>query len=128
MPFDIFDAMRKRLSSFRYAFQGIADVFRAQPNARIHGTVALLVIAAGLYVRLSSMEWVAVVLCIAVVIALEALNTALEHLTNLVSPTHHPLAGKAKDAAAAAVLIAVFGAVIVGLLIFLPKMSAFNTL
>lgn len=64
-----------------------------------------------------------VVLCIALVISLEALNTAIEHLTDLVSPDYHPLAGKAKDVAAAAVLIAAMGAAVAGGLIFLPKIT-----
>jgi len=67
------------------------------------------------------MEWIVVVLCVAVVLSLEAMNTAIEHLTDLVSPGFHPLAGKTKDVAAAAVLLAAMGAVVVGLLIFLPK-------
>ena len=62
-------------------------------------------------------------ICIALVISLEAVNTALEYLTDLVSPERHPLAGKAKDVAAAAVLIAAIGSAIVGLLIFVPKFS-----
>jgi diacylglycerol kinase len=70
------------------------------------------------------MEWVALVICIVLVLALEAVNTALEYLTDLVSPEYHPLAGKAKDVAAAAVLIAAIGAVWVGILIFMPYLSA----
>lgn len=66
------------------------------------------------------MEWLAVILCFALVIGLEAVNTALEYLTDLVSPDYHPLAGKTKDVAAAAVLIAALGAVAVGLLVFVP--------
>lgn len=65
-----------------------------------------------------------VALCIALVLSLEALNTAVEHLTDLVSPDYHPLAGKAKDVAAAAVLIAAMGAIVAGGLIFLPKIVA----
>ena len=113
--------MRARLRSFRYAFQGLADLFRTQPNARIHLAAAALVVAVGAYTGLSRLEWLAIVLCIGLVIALEAVNTALEYLTDLVSPEHHPLAGKAKDAAAAAVLVAALGAAVVGAVIFGPK-------
>jgi len=113
--------MKKRIKSFQYAFQGIADVFRSEPNAWIHGFVAGCVLAAGWYCALSKTEWCIVILCVALVFAAEAFNTALEYLTDLVSPEHHPLAGKAKDAAAAGVLLTAIGAAIVGLLVFLPK-------
>lgn len=110
-----------RIQSFRYALRGLADVIASQPNARIHLVAAAVVATAGFYFQISSGEWCAVLLCIALVISLEAANTAIEHLTDLVSPDFHPLAGKAKDAAAAAVLVAAMGAVAVGLVVFLPK-------
>jgi diacylglycerol kinase len=113
--------LRRRADSFRFAFQGLADLLRSQPNARIHLGIALLALGAGFYFGLSRLEWVAIVLCITIVFALEAANTALEYLTDLVSPQYHPLAGKAKDAAAAAVLLAAAGAVAVGGIIFGPK-------
>lgn len=114
-------SLRKRADSFRYAFQGLADLLRSQPNARIHLAVAVAVAMAGFFFRISHMEWIAVVICIALVLALEAVNTALEYLTDLVSPDFHPLAGKVKDASAAAVLVAAAGALVVGIIIFLPK-------
>lgn len=117
-------SLRQRIDSFRYAFQGMADLFRTQPNSQFHLAAAVLVVGAGYWLQLSRIEWVAIVLCIALVIALEALNTGLEYLTDLVSPDYHPLAGKAKDAGAAAVLIGAIGAAIVGLLIFGPKLLA----
>jgi diacylglycerol kinase len=116
--------MKKRLASFRYAFNGMYDLFRSQPNARIHLLAAALAVASGIYFQISRQEWLAVVVCIALVISLEAMNTALEYLTDLISPGHHPLAGKAKDAAAAAVLVAALGAVAVAAIIFLPKLAA----
>ena len=115
--------MKKRLHSFRYAFQGLADLFRSQPNARIHAVASAVAVCLGLFLQISRLEWAVVVLSIALVISLEALNTAIEHLTDLVSPDYHPLAGKAKDVAAAAVLIAAMGAAVVGGLIFLPKIA-----
>jgi len=114
--------LKKTLNSFKFAFQGIDDLFRTQLNSRLHLLVSVIVIAAGFYFSIDRMEWVSIVLCITMVISLEALNTALEYLTNLVSPDYHPLAGRAKDAAAGAVLIAGLGAAIVGLLIFLPRL------
>lgn len=112
----------KRIKSFQYALQGIADLFRSQPNARIHLFVLICVLVAGFYFGLSATEWALIIICIAMVLAAEAANTALEYLTDLVSPDYHPLAGKAKDAAAASVLFLAIGAAIVGLIIFVPKL------
>ncbi len=120
-------SIRKRISSFRYAFRGLSDLFRRQPNARIHLLAAVSVVALGIYCQISRMEWIALSICISLVLALEALNTALEYLTDLISPEFHPLAGKAKDVAAAAVLLAAAGAVVVGLLIFIPRLYLFTT-
>jgi diacylglycerol kinase len=114
--------LKKRLNSFRYAFSGIMDLFRSQPNAHIHLFAAAGVIAAGFYFQISMQEWGLVALAITGVLAAEAFNTAIEHLTDLVSPNLHPLAGKAKDAAAGAVLLTAIGAAVVGCLVFLPKL------
>jgi diacylglycerol kinase (ATP) len=114
-------SLRKRADSFRFALQGLTDMLRSQPNARIHVAVAAAVAVAGFFFRISRTEWIAVVICIVLVFALEAVNTALEYLTDLVSPDFHPLAGKAKDVAAAAVFFVALGAFVVGLIIFLPK-------
>ena len=116
--------LKKRLNSFRYAIAGIADMTRSQANVKIHLVATVLVIIAGCYFDLNHTEWCLVVLAIASVLAAEGFNTALEYLTDLVSPNHHPLAGKAKDVAAGAVLLAAIGAAAVGLLIFLPKIMA----
>ncbi|MEL6925421.1 MAG: diacylglycerol kinase family protein [Bacteroidota bacterium] len=115
---------KQRLNSFKYAFKGIGDLFRSTPNARIHAFVAIVVIIAGFIFDISRMEWVALSITMAMVLSAEAFNTAIEYLTDLVSPDYHQLAGKTKDAAAGAVLLTAIGAVIVGLLIFLPKLLA----
>ena len=120
--------MIKRLLSFKYAFAGLADMVRTQVNARIHLAAATSVLIAGWFFQLSATEWALLFICIAGVLAAEAFNTALEYLTDLVSPGIHPLAGKAKDAAAAAVLLVSIGAIAVGLLIFLPKFFSFLNL
>jgi diacylglycerol kinase len=118
--------LKKRLASFRFAFKGIRVLFASQPNARIHLIAALLAVLAGWYTGISHLEWLILTGWITLVICLEAVNTALEFLTDLVSPQHHPLAGKVKDVAAAAVLLAAAGAVISGGLIFLPKLFWFG--
>ena len=108
--------LRKRLKSFKYAFQGIKDLLVSQPNARIHFLAMIIVIAAGLFFSLSFAEWALISITIAFVFSAEAFNTALEHLTDLVSPDQHPLAGKTKDVAAAAVLLMAIAAAIIGLI------------
>lgn len=112
--------LRKRLLSFKYAFKGIAALF-TQPNACIHAVVAVLVVVAGFFFGIAAWEWVAVALCIGAVLMAEAFNSAVEALADKVSPDMDPLIGRAKDLAAGAVLLMVFGAVAVGLIIFLPK-------
>lgn len=111
-----------RLKSFKYAWNGLLDLVKTQPNAQIHLLITVLVLAAGYYFQLSASEWCIILLTIALVLAAEAFNTALEYLTNLVSPDYHPLAGKTKDVAAGGVLITAFIAVLVGMIIFLPKL------
>ncbi len=114
-------SLQNRAASFRYAFKGIQDLFKSQANARIHLTVAMVVIASGIFFQISRTEWLSIAFCIGLVLSLEAINTAIEYLTDLVSPDFHPLAGKVKDMAAAAVLLAAMAAIVVGLLVFLPK-------
>ncbi len=113
--------LNERLRSFAFAWKGILTMFRAEPNAKIHLLAAMLAIAAGCWFDIEKAEWCLVVLAIAGVFTAEAFNTSIEELTNLVSPEPHPLAGKAKDLAAAGVLFAAFGAAIVGVIVFLPR-------
>ena len=113
-------SIKKRLKSFVYAGKGIITLFKHEHNAWIHCIFTILVITAGFYFDVTKSEWVTLVLCIGIVFAAEAFNTAIEKLTDLVSPDIHPLAGKAKDLAAGAVLISAITAAIIGLIIFLP--------
>lgn len=115
---------KRRLRSFKYAFTGLLDLIKTQPNARIHLLVAIAVVVAGVYFKVSATEWCILILMIALVLVAEAFNTALEYLTDLVSPDYHPLAGKTKDVAAAGVLIFAIAAIIIGMIIFLPKIVA----
>ncbi|HEU4649401.1 MAG TPA: diacylglycerol kinase family protein [Gemmatimonadales bacterium] len=109
-----------RVRSFRYALRGIAVVLHSQHNAWIHAAASLLVVAAGLATGLGRLEWCALVLAIVAVWVAEALNTAFEALCDVASPSLHPMVERAKDVAAGAVLIAAIGAVIIGLLVFVP--------
>ena len=109
-----------RLRSFGHAFRGLRVLLQTQQNARIHALATVLVAAAGALARLSALEWALIALAVVCVWAAEALNTAIEFLVDLASPGQHPLAAKAKDVAAGAVLIAAIGSLIVGILVFGP--------
>jgi diacylglycerol kinase (ATP) len=111
-----------RWRSMTLAARGVVVVLRTQHNAWLHAVATTLVILAGLFAGLSRLEWCAIVLAMMAVWTAEALNTALEILVDLVSPSLHPLAGRAKDVAAGAVLISACGAVIVGVLVFAPHL------
>ena len=117
--------LKKRIESFGYAFKGIATLFRTQINARIHLIVLMGVIPAGFFFKINTTEWCFIALASGAVLAAEAMNTAIEFVVDLVSPQYNELAGKAKDVAAAGVLLTVFGAVLAGLIIFLPKILEF---
>ena len=113
--------MKKRIRSFGYAGRGIRLVFATEANMKIHIVIAILVVICGFLFCISRIEWMLCLLCIGLVFGMEMMNTAIENVVNLASPAFHPLAGKAKDIAAGAVLICAIIAVIVGLLIFVPK-------
>ncbi len=118
--------IKERIASFGYAFEGIFEVIKSQANFKIHFLAAFVAIAAGFYFTISTREWCLIVGSIVAVLSAETFNTAIEHLTNLVSPDYHILAKKTKDAAAGAVLFMAMGAAIIGLLIFLPKILSSN--
>ena len=111
-------------SSFAYAFAGLAYVFRTQRNFRIHIAIALLMSLLGWLLGLDLTEWAVFGVTVVVVLAAEMTNTMIEALVDLVSPGYHPLAKVAKDVAAGVVLLTAIGAVVVGLLIFGPKLLA----
>jgi len=110
----------RRLKSFAYALHGVAVLVRTQPNARIHLLATILVCVAGGYVGLSRVEWLWIVVAIVLVWSAEAFNTALEQLADSLHPEWHPGIGRAKDVAAAAVLIAALGAAVIGVLVYMP--------
>lgn len=97
---------------------------QTQENARIHVGAAVITIAAGFFFGITRLEWCAVVLAIGFVMMAEAVNTAIEAIVDLASPELHPLAGRAKDVAAGAVLFAAVTAVMIGLLVFGPHVLA----
>ena len=117
--------MRKRIQSFGYAFRGIKSVFLSEANMKIHIFITVLVVICGVVFTISITEWMFCLVCIAIVTGAEMINTAIENVVDLASPEQHPLAGKAKDIAAGAVLLCAIISVIIGLIIFIPKVLHF---
>ncbi len=111
-------SLRKRVRSFGYAFCGIRTLVREEHNARIHLFAMVCVIVAGVLLQISPTEWCLVVLCFGGVLMAEAMNSAVEALADLVSPEFHPLVKKAKDVAAAGVLMMAIAAAVVGVIVF----------
>jgi diacylglycerol kinase (ATP) len=110
------------LRSFVYAARGIRTLLGSQHNAWLHVAATLLVLAAGLGLGVARSEWLALVLAVTLVWSAEALNTAVEFLSDAASPEFHPLIAKAKDVAAGAVLICALGALFVAALVFVPHL------
>ena len=113
--------MEKFLKGFGFAFKGLIYAFKTQLNFRIHTLLAVVILCLGWYYNLDSTEWLWILSTISLVLIVELINTAIEVLTDLVSPVYHPKAGIVKDVSAAAVLIAAFFAIAVGLIILIPK-------
>lgn len=110
----------KFLRSFQYAWSGITHTFKTQRNMRIHGTVAILVLIMLWWLNAPRGDVLLVFFCIALVMSLELVNTAIEAVVDLVTEEWHPQAKIAKDVAAGAVLFSVIIAVIIGLYVFVP--------
>jgi diacylglycerol kinase (ATP) len=116
--------VRRRVASFGYAFRGVWAALRTEIHLRFHALATVVVLGLGFYFRLSRLEWALVALAVSLVWSLELVNTAVEAVVNLVSPDYHPLAGRAKDVAAGAVLVGALAALAVGLLVFGPRVWA----
>lgn len=114
--------IKARIRSFGFAFKGIATFFLSQAHAKIHALATLIVVALGCWLGLNATEWAILVLTMAMVWVAEAVNTAIEFTVDLASPEQHPLAGKAKDVAAGAVLLAAIAAVVVAGLVLGPHL------
>lgn len=113
-------SIRARLASFKYAFQGLGHVLKAEHNFLVHLAAAIAVIALGAILHINKAEWLIIILCIGMVLITEILNTAIEWLVDMVSPQRNEKAGMIKDIAAASVLIAALVALVVGIVVFVP--------
>ncbi len=109
-----------QMKSFAVAFQGIWTLIRNERNFRFHLLVTIMVVIAGFFFNVEKAEWLAVFLCIGLVLSMEALNTSIEYICDMISPEHHPMVKMIKDVSAAAVLLSSIIAVIVGCIIFIP--------
>lgn len=112
----------KRLrKSFGYAFKGIDDVIKHEPNMKIHVVVAILVVFMAFILKVSIIEWIILVLLIGAVLAAETINTTIENLVDMYTKEYDEKAKIVKDTAAGTVLILAITSAIIGLIIFIPK-------
>ena len=120
-------SVRGRLKSTVHASDGIIEMLRSQHNAWVHAAATLGVTVAGLVFGVTASEWCFLVLVMVLVWVAEGLNTAFEFMCDVASPEFHPLVAKSKDVAAGAVLLSAVGAVIIGLIVFLPYLLSYLT-
>ncbi len=113
--------MKTFFKAFSYAWMGIMHGATRERNVKFHLVAAIVVIVVGGLTGLSQFEWIIITAVIALMIALELMNAAVERVVDLVTQERHPLAKQAKDLAAGAVLVFSIASAIIGLLIFLPK-------
>lgn len=111
----------KRIKSFYYAWNGIKYTIKSQHNMWIHLVIMCLVIILGVFFQLTFLEWGLICTAIGIVLLSEIFNTAVELITDIISPEYNKKAGLVKDIAAGAVLVATLTAVAIGLIVFLPK-------
>lgn len=111
------------LRSFGFALEGVSYLIRTQRNVRIELVIGAVVLALAAWLRITTLEWAVLILTVALVLSLEALNTAVELAVTLASPERHPLAKSAKDVSAAMVLIAAIASVVIGLMVLGPRLA-----
>lgn len=115
------DALKKLLWSFHFAFNGLVNTLKSEQNMRIHAVGTVVAVTMGILLHISAMEWIAVILCIGLVTSAEIFNTAIEILADRVTMLNDELIRRSKDAAAAGVMVISFATLIVGGIVFLPK-------
>lgn len=116
-------SIKARIRSFKFAFKGIYTVLKEEHNFYIHISAAMIVITAGFWLKVNRADWLWLVFAIGLVFTAEIFNSAIERLVDLKQPEQDPLAGKIKDLAAGAVLIAAITAAIIGVLVFWPYLD-----
>lgn len=114
---------KRRILSFKHAYEGILAAINEEPNLKFHLLIALLVIVAGFFLRISERDWIIVVILIGLIISVELTNTAIEAVVDAFSPSEHPGAKLAKDISAGAVLVVSITAAAVGIIVFLHYLN-----
>ena len=114
-------SLRKRLKSFGFAFNGLVILLREEHNSRIHFIAAFITVFIAFWLKISAIEWVAIVFAIGFVITLEIINSAIENMADFISPEKHEMIKKIKDLSAAGVLVGSITSLIIGIIVFLPK-------
>ncbi len=115
----------KRGKSFQHAIRGIFILIKTQHNMWLHLLAGAVAVFLGFFLHISEGEWLAIVLAISIVILAEAFNTAIEFDIDLTSPEEHPFARDTKDVAAGAVLLSAISAIVIGCIVFVPKIILF---
>lgn len=115
-------SLKSRLQSFRFALNGLSSLLKYEHNSRIHSIAAIAVFILGLLLKIDLTEWSLLIIVIGIVFITELLNSSLESFADSLKPEWNDLIGKAKDYSAAAVLIATIISLVVGVIIFAPKL------
>ncbi|QBA64049.1 diacylglycerol kinase [Muriicola soli] len=112
---------KNRLKGFVYALKGAILLLRTESSIQVQFILALVMTAAGFYFDISAVEWMLQILAIGLVMGVEGVNTAIEKLSDYIQPNHDPKIGFVKDISAGAVMFVAIASVIIGLIIYLPK-------
>lgn len=112
-------------ASFSFAIQGLLHAFKTEKNIHVHVLAGIIAVLCGVIFRINRYEWLFLVICIFGMFVLELINSAIERTVDLVTDKFKPLAQQAKDLAAGAVLVYAIMTVVIGLIIFLPKLLSF---
>lgn len=118
-------SISKRIKSFSYAFNGLKALIKEEQNVWIHLLATIIVITLGWFFSISIFEWIAVIFAIGFVLVTEILNTAIENISDFISPEKNDSIKKIKDISAGAVLISAIVAFVIGLIVFVPKCLAY---
>lgn len=111
-----------RLKSVGYAFKGALLLLQTEASIKIQFGIAIIMTGAGFYFKISTTEWLFQILAIGIIMSIEGLNTAVEKLADFIHPEHHKKIGIIKDVSAGAVFIAAITAIIIGGIIYVPKL------
>jgi len=110
-----------RIKSINYAFRGAILLIKTEASIQIQFVIAILVTIAGFYFNLNTSEWIVQILAICIIMSVEGLNTAIEKIADFIHPEHHSKIGFIKDISAGAVFISAISGIVIGLIIYLPK-------